>query len=82
MWLWKKAKSKLLIKAIGVALIAFGFWAWISYTFAGSGAALIICSGIIGVGIIPLIFTDQIQKFNSTKEDCPKCGKKEWNFIK
>ncbi|UNM97203.1 hypothetical protein MMG00_04960 [Ignatzschineria rhizosphaerae] len=78
----KKAKNKLLIKMIGIALIAFGFWAWISYLFAGSGAAFIICVSIMGLGTIFLCFTDQIHRYNSTKENCPKCGKKEWDFIK
>ncbi len=77
----KKAKSKVLVKIVGIALIAFGFWAWISYLFAGSGAALIICAAIIGAGVILLTFTDPIHKWYSKKDECPHCGMKEWNFI-
>ena len=78
----KKAKSKALIKIAGIALIIFGFWAWISFLFAGSGEAFLICVAIMGVGVILLTFTDFIQKWYSTKNECPKCEKKEWDFIK
>lgn len=78
----KKATNEYLIKLIGILIIIFGIWSWTSYLFAGSGSAKLICFVIVLIGMAILFFPKQIQQYHSTKNNCPKCNKKEWSFKK
>lgn len=63
-------------------MVGFGGYAWITYIFAGTGFALIICAAIVSGGVAMLAFSDQITKWVSEKYDCPNCGKNKWDLIK
>lgn len=36
----------------GSAVSGFGFWAWVSYFFAGTGFALPICAALVIGGVV------------------------------
>ncbi len=67
------------VKLIGGAMPVGGFWAWVTYFFAGTGFALPICTAMIVGGVGLLVFKDEIISFIVSKGyQCPRCGKKEW----
>ncbi len=66
-------------KIIGGAMPPFGFWAWVTYLFAGTGFALPIVVAIITGGTAILVFKDEIITWIINKKyKCPKCGHEEW----
>ena len=66
-------------KIIGTALPAGGFYAWVTYLFAGTGFAIEIVIAMIAGGIGLLVFKNDIIKWISNKKyNCPKCGKIDW----
>lgn len=60
----------LLVKIIGGAMPIGGFWAWVTYFFAGTGFAFPICVALVSGGVGILIFKDDIVKWLSSKYDC------------
>jgi hypothetical protein len=50
----------LFVKLIGGVTAGFGFWAWTSFLFAGTGFAMAICIAIIGGGAAMLAYKDEI----------------------
>ena len=56
-----------------------GFWAWVTYLFAGTGFALPIVVAIITGGVAMLAFKEQIvQWIVSRGYKCSKCGNTSW----
>ena len=75
----EKPTIELFVKLIGGAMPVGGFWAWVSYLFAGTGLAMPIVLAIIGGGTAMLIFKDQIVTWLSNKGyRCPSCGQSTW----
>ena len=68
------------VKLIGGAMPIGGFWAWVTYLFAGTGFALPIVIAIITGGTAMLVFKDQIVRWIVSKGyKCPKCGNPSWD---
>jgi hypothetical protein len=68
------------VKLIGGAMPLGGFWAWVTYLFAGTGFALPIVVAIISGGVAMLAFKDQIVQWIMNKGyKCPNCGGSKWN---
>lgn len=78
----EEANKEFFFKLLGGGMVGFGGYAWITYIFAGTGFALIICAAIVSGGVAMLAFSDQITKWVSEKYDCPNCGKNKWDLIK
>jgi ribosomal protein L37AE/L43A len=74
--------TRFIIKIIGGAATAFGFWGWVAYIFAGTGLALPICIAIVTGGVAIAAFSDEIAEWLSKKYDCPKCKSRKWKVIK
>ena len=70
------------VKLIGGAAPIGGFWAWVTYFFAGTGFALWICGAMVVGGVALLAFKDEIVEFVSEKYNCPKCGNNDWQATK
>lgn len=72
----------LFVKILGGATAGFGFWAWVSFLFAGTGFALPICIAIAAGGTGMLILKDPIVKWIVNKGyECEKCGGKKWSAV-
>ena len=73
----------LFVKILGGATIAGGFWAWVTYLFAGTGFALPICIAIVAGGAGIIAYSDEIIKWLSNKGyKCSNCGESDWQIIK
>lgn len=72
----------LFVKIIGGATAGFGFWAWVSFLFAGTGFAMAICIAIIGGGAAMLAYKNEIIDWLVNKEfACRECGGKRWTAL-
>lgn len=69
-------------KVIGGTLPVGGFAAWVTYFFAGTGFAFVICSAMVVGGVALLAFKDEIVGLVSEKYDCPKCKQRKWDLVK
>ncbi len=78
----EETNKELFVKIIGAAMPVGGFWAWVTFFFAGSGFALPICIAIVTGGVGILVYKDQIVKWVSNRYNCPKCNAKSWELIK
>jgi hypothetical protein len=56
----EEVNLKLFVRIIGGALPLGGYWAWVTYLFAGTGFAMPIVIAIITGGIGILMFQDEI----------------------
>lgn len=74
--------KRLFVKVIGTAVSGFGFWAWVSYLFAGTGFALAICIAIVTGGIAIAAFSNEIAEWVSKRYECPQCKKQNWHVVK
>jgi len=75
----EKTNLGLFIKILGGTLPLGGFWAWVTYLFAGTGLAMPICLAIISGGVAILAFKDEIVNWLiNSKYPCPKCGEIDW----
>ena len=70
--------KRFFLKALGGAVSGFGFWAWVSFLFAGTGFALPICVAIVLGGAGIAAFSNEIATWASKKYPCPKCKAKSW----
>jgi hypothetical protein len=71
-----------LVKLIGGVMPLGGFWAWVTYFFAGTGFALPIVIAIISGGTAMLVFKDQIVQWILSKDyRCSKCGNVNWEAL-
>lgn len=72
----------LFIKLIGGATAGFGFWAWVTFLFAGTGFAMAICIAIIGGGAAMLAYKDEIVDWIVNKgHECDGCGNQKWAAV-
>ncbi len=75
----EKTTVELFVKIIGGAMPIGGFWAWVTYLFAGTGFALPIVIAIITGGVGVLVFKDEIVQWIVNRgHKCPKCGAVKW----
>jgi phosphatidylserine/phosphatidylglycerophosphate/cardiolipin synthase-like enzyme len=69
----------LFVKIIGGATAGFGFWAWVSFLFAGTGFAMAICIAIIAGGAAMLAYKNEIIDWLINKGfACKGCGGQKW----
>ncbi|WP_269916555.1 hypothetical protein [Alteromonas sp. PRIM-21] len=72
----------LFVKILGGATAGFGFWAWTSFLFAGTGFAMAICIAIITGGAAMLAYKDEIIDWVANEGyECESCGSKSWEAI-
>ncbi len=70
------------VKILGGATAGFGFWAWTSFLFAGTGFAMAICIAIITGGAAMLAYKDEIIDWIANEGyECESCGSKNWEAI-
>lgn len=74
----EKVNKRFFLKVLGGAVAGFGFWAWVTFLFAGTGLALPICCAIVAGGVGLAAFSNEIAEWASKKFPCPDCGKKDW----
>ena len=75
----ESTNKELIVKVLGAAMPTFGFFAWTSFLFAGTGFAMAICIAIIAGGPALLMYKDEIVKWLASKGyKCPKCGHEDW----
>lgn len=73
---------ELFIKLIGGVLPIGGFYAWVTYLFAGTGFALPIVVSMIVGGVGLLAFQTEILSFLCKKGYiCKKCNAQNWMSI-
>ena len=78
----EEVSLELFVKIIGVSTAGFGFWAWVSFLFAGTGFALPICIAIATGGVGMLAFKDQIVDWVVNKGyECDGCGNQKWTSV-
>ncbi|HDY7911382.1 TPA: hypothetical protein RQK42_000506 [Vibrio vulnificus] len=78
----EEANKAFFLKVLGASFVGGGFWAWVTFFFAGTGFALAICIAIVTGGVALLAFSDEITQWVSERYDCPKCGKRHWQLVK
>ncbi len=75
----EKTNKDFFVKLIGGAMPVGGYWAWVTYLFAGTGFAMAIVVAIITGGVAMLIFKDQIVEWIINRGyQCPSCGAVKW----
>lgn len=77
----EKTNKELFVKILGAAMPVGGFWAWVSFFFAGTGLAMPICIAIVTGGVGILVYKNKIVKWISNRYACPKCNSKGWEVI-
>lgn len=78
----EEVNKQFFLKVLGGTFVGGGFWAWVSYLFAGTGLARPICIAIVASGVGLLIFSDEITQWLAERYDCPDCGKNTWRLVK
>lgn len=78
----EEANKTFFLKVLGGSFVGGGFWAWVTYFFAGTGFAFAICVAIVTGGVALLAFSDEITKWLSDMYDCPSCGNRTWRLVK
>lgn len=78
----EETSADFFVKIIGGAAPIGGFWAWVTYFFAGTGFAFAICAAMVVGGVVLLAFKDEIVEWISENYPCPKCGNKSWQAEK
>ncbi|HCG8095181.1 hypothetical protein WOB65_17950 [Vibrio parahaemolyticus] len=69
----------LFVKIMGGATTGFGFWAWVSFLFAGTGFAMAICIAIVGGGAAMLVYKDEIIDWIINRGyECESCNNNKW----
>lgn len=72
----------LFVKLIGGATAGFGYWAWVSYLFAGTGFAMAISIAIIAGGAAMLAYKNEIIHWLVNKGfACKECGGQKWTAL-
>ena len=70
------------VKLIGAAAPVGGFWAWVTFFFAGTGLAMPMCLAMVAGGVGMLVYKDKIVKWITDKGyNCPRCGKRSWELV-
>ena len=79
----EKTTKDLFVKIIGGAMPLGGYWAWVTYLFAGTGFAMAIVVAIISGGVAMLMFKDEIIEWiTDMGYNCPECGANDWKAEK
>ncbi len=78
----EEANKTFFLTVMGVSFVGGGFWAWVSFFFAGTGFAFAICVAIVTGGVALLAFSDQITKWVAERYACPSCKRKDWKLVK
>lgn len=75
----EETNLRLFIRIIGGAMPFGGYWAWVTYLFAGTGFAMAIVIAIIAGGTAMLMYQNEIVEWICEKGyECPECHKNEW----
>lgn len=78
----EKVDLDFFVKIIGGATAGFGFWAWVSFLFAGTGFAMAICIAIIAGGTAMLAYKNEIIDWIVNKGyKCDRCGGQRWAAV-
>lgn len=78
----EEVKLDLFVKVIGGATAGFGFWAWVSFLFAGTGFAMAICVAIIAGGAAMLAYKNEIVDWLVNKGyACESCSSQKWAAV-
>ncbi|RXJ78061.1 hypothetical protein CRV03_03570 [Arcobacter sp. F155] len=78
----EKANKSFFLKVLGGGFVGSGFWAWVTYFFAGTGFAFTICVAIVTGGVALLAFSDEITQWLSERYSCPDCNDRDWRLVK
>jgi hypothetical protein len=78
----EEANKTFFLKILGTGFVGSGYWAWVTYLFAGTGFAMAICIAIMASGVALLAFSDEITKWIAERYSCPSCGKQKWLLVK
>lgn len=62
------------IRAIGIAIAAFGVFGWFSFLFAGSGHAFLISCAIFFGGLFVAWQAEELGKTWMKNKECQQCG--------
>lgn len=73
--------KELFVKILGGATAGFGFWAWVTFLFAGTGFALPICIALVTGGVAIASFSTEISAWLSKRYACSKCKQKNWTIV-
>ena len=70
--------KELIVTLLGGAVAGFGFWAWVSFLFAGTGFAMPICIAlVVGGPALVIKYGDEIVEWLAKHGyTCKKCGAK------
>lgn len=77
----QKVDKKLFANILGAVTAGFGYFAWVSFLFAGTGLAMPICIAIMVGGAGMLKYSNEIASWMSQYYPCPKCGAKNWKTV-
>ncbi len=77
----QKVDRKLFANVLGAATAGFGYFAWVSFLFAGTGFAMPICIAIMAGGAAMLKYSDEIAAWMCKYYPCPECGGKSWDTV-
>lgn len=78
----EEANKIFFLKVLGGGFVGGGFWAWVTYFFAGTGFAFVICVAIVTGGVALLAFSDDITQWLSKRYNCPSCNENLWKLVK
>ena len=72
--------KELIVTLLGGAVAGFGFWAWVSFLFAGTGFAMPLCIAlVVGGPALVIKYGDEIVEWLAKQGyECKKCGAKDW----
>lgn len=75
----EEVNAELFMKILGGVTAGFGFWAWVSFLFAGTGLALPICIAIFSGGAAILTYSNEIANWIVNQGyPCAQCGSQQW----
>lgn len=78
----EKVTRELFVTIIGGATAGFGFWAWTSFLFAGTGFAMVICIAIMAGGAAMLKYKNEIIDWLVNKgHRCSDCNGMKWSAV-
>lgn len=77
-----ETSASFFVNLIGGALPVGGFWAWVTYFFAGTGLAFPICAAMIGGGVAMLVYKKEVIQFVVKKGyKCEHCGQSNFDIV-
>ncbi|MCG7412493.1 hypothetical protein [Moraxella nonliquefaciens] len=75
----EEVNTRLFIRIIGGVMPFGGYWAWVTYFFAGTGFAMPIVIAIMTGGVALLVFQNEITTWICNQQyKCEHCGKHDW----